>query len=126
MALIKIINDVFDISIRIKEIDSGYYAVYNTDKNRYEIHNKHQKSNTFCITCDFGLDSRVIDKLRKTRIENLRKILAEIEKQNEMLENNSKKAITDETNWKVREMFDYAKKREEDSDFKDAYQTKWA
>lgn len=126
MALIKIFQDVFDITNRIKEIDDGYYAVYNTTKSQYEIHNKKQKFNTFCITCDYGLDSRVIDKLRKTRIENLHKILAEMEAQNEMLEKQSKKAITDEASWKVREMFDYANKKEQDCDFNDAYLTKWS
>ena len=40
--------------------------------------NKKQKFNTFCIVCDYGLDSRVIEKLRKTRVENIEKLLDNI------------------------------------------------
>ncbi|MBO5103408.1 MAG: hypothetical protein J6C13_04920 [Clostridia bacterium] len=126
MALIKISHDIFDICDRVKEIDSGYYVVYNTIKNQYEIHNSKQKSNTFCIVCENGLNSRVITKLRKTRVENIEKVLKELEKHNEKLELDAKKAITDETSWKAREMFDYANKREEDCDFLNAYKTTWS
>lgn len=126
MALIKIISDVFDITDRIKEIDAGYYAVYNTARHRYEIHNSGQCGSTFCIVCDTGLDSRVIDKLRKSRIQNIDKILKEIDKNNEILEKNSKKRAYDESSFKLKEMFDYAKKREADCDFSDSYKTVWA
>ena len=125
MALIKIKSDAFNIVERIKKIDKGYYAVYNTTKNRYEIHNKSQKTNTFCIVCDNGLNFNVINKLRKTRIENMQNIIAEITAHNEKLELDQKNKVLDKASWKAREMFDYAKNKVDDCDFKDSYSTEW-
>ena len=34
---IKIESDVFDIVDRIKEIDDGYFIIYDTQKNKFEI-----------------------------------------------------------------------------------------
>jgi len=35
--LIRIAHDVFDIADRVKELDEGYYPVFNTETQRYEI-----------------------------------------------------------------------------------------
>jgi hypothetical protein len=35
---IKIENDLFDICNRIKEIDDGYFIIYDTEKDRFEVH----------------------------------------------------------------------------------------
>lgn len=125
MALVKIKSDAFNICERIKKIDKNYFVVYNTFRNCYEIHNKSQKSSTFCITCDDGLNYNVIKKLRKTRIENIQKILSEIDANNLSLEKEQKRKILDNSSWKAREMFEYAAKREENCDFSDSYSTKW-
>ena len=124
--LIKIFHDVFDICDRIKEIDDGYFIVFNTSSNQYEIHNFKQKVTTFCISCPNGLDSRVITKLRKTRVENIDKVLKEIEESNKKIEENIKNKQKDESEYKLREMFDYANKKEYDIDFSDSNKTKWA
>ncbi len=126
MALIKIFSDVFDIAQRVKEIDSGYFIVYNTKKHRYEVHNSHQFGSTFCIVCDSGLNSTVITKLRKSKIENIDKILREIDENNAKNEQNVAKKLKNEASFKLKEMFDYAKKRESDSDFSESYKTIWA
>ncbi len=126
MALIKISGDVFNIVDRVKEIDSGYFIVYNTKKHKYEVHNNNQDGSSFCITCDNGLNSTVISKLRKTRIENIDRILREIDENNAKIEQNAKKVMADETSFKLKEMFDYAKRKESDSDFVDSYKTAWA
>lgn len=126
MALIKIFSDVFDITERVKEIDSGYFVVYNTRNHRYEVHNSHQRGSTFCIVCDDGLNCNVITKLRKSKIENIDKLLQEIDEINAKNELNALKKVKDETSFKLKEMIDYAKKREADSDFNDSYKTTWA
>ena len=60
---IKIDDDVFDITKRIKEIDDGYFVVYNTLKNSFELHNNYQE-NTYCLTCPYEcLDERVLDMI---------------------------------------------------------------
>ncbi len=125
MALIKIFEDVFDICSRIKEIDCGYFVVYNTQRKRYEIHHSGLKGSTFCIVCEDGLNGTVITKLRKSRIENIDKIMREMEENNQKLERENQRILQDETNFKLKEMFDYAQKRESDSNFDDGYKTSW-
>ena len=124
MALVKIKNDSFNINERIKALDSGYYVVYNSVEHRFEVHNKKQKSSSFCIICDNGLNCTVLDKLRKTKIENIQKLLDEIEESNLRNENEAKRVEMDKAEFKAREMFRYAKKNEGCS-FTDSYTTRW-
>ena len=35
---IKIESDIFEISKRVKDIDENYYIVFDTKKNKYELH----------------------------------------------------------------------------------------
>ena len=37
---IKIESDVFNIINRIKEIDDGYFIMYNTNSKKFEVHNE--------------------------------------------------------------------------------------
>lgn len=123
--LIKIYEDVFDITTRLKEIDNDYFVVFNTEKNKYEVHNKSQK-NTYCLSVPFsGLDSRTIDLTLKTRRENIDKLLKEIEQNNEKIEKEANRKTKDLCEFKAKEFFDYSKKHEEPN-FYDAYKTRWA
>ena len=123
--LIKIYEDVFDITTRLKEIDKDYFVVFNTQKNKYEVHNKSQK-NTYCLSVPFsGLDSRTIDLTLKTRRENIDKLLKEIEQNNETIEKDAGRKTKDLCEFKAKEFFDYSKKHEEPN-FYDAYTTRWA
>jgi hypothetical protein len=47
---IKISGDVYDISKRIKNIDRDYYVVYDTSKQKFEIHNSSQIDSSYCLT----------------------------------------------------------------------------
>ena len=123
--LIKIQNDVHDISKRLKEIDESYFVVFNTATNHFEVHSTKQKQ-TFCLNVPYAvLDKRTIDLTLKTRRENFDKILAEIDKQNEELDKQNQKQIKNLVEFKAKEMFDYAKKHDA-TNFNDAYVTKWA
>lgn len=84
--LVKIENDAFNIAERIKKINPHYFVVYNTERHVFEVHNSRQYSSSFCITCDLGLNYSVISKLRKTKIENLDKIMREIDENNEQID----------------------------------------
>ncbi len=118
--LIKILEDVHDITSRLKEIDSNYFVVYNTCRKCFEIHNSSQK-NTFCLVVPYGvLDSRSIDLTLKTRRELLEKILAEIDATNEKIEKENDRKMKDKLVWKIRE---FASSKCEN--FNDAYKTKW-
>lgn len=105
---IKIDNDVFEITKRIKEIDEGYYIVFDTKKERYELHNKNQPY-TYCLTYPYAdLDSRLIDMLLYTNINNIDNILYDIDKNNNNIENNVNKDIKNRSEYMVREIYDFA------------------
>ncbi len=124
--LIKILRDVFDIVERIKQIDSGYFICFNLKKNRYEVHN-YKQANTFCLVVPYkNLDARTLSFVRKTKRENFKKLIAEIDENNKKIENEALRVIKDKSEWKLKEMFSFANHREGDVSFNDAYSTKWA
>ena len=124
--LITILRDAFNIVERIKQIDNGYYICFNLRKNRYEVHNSKQV-NTFCLVVPYkNLDARTLTLVRKTRRENFKKLMAEIDENNKKIENEVLRTIKDKSEWKLKEMFSFANHREGDVNFNDAYITKWA
>ncbi|MBQ7603072.1 MAG: hypothetical protein IJU58_02915 [Clostridia bacterium] len=122
MSKIRIYSDTFDISRRLCEIDPAYFVVYNTDCNRFEVHNSQQYLDTFCLTVDGELDSRVISKVFKTRKQNIDKLLDEIACQNEALQKEQRRVLDDEMHAKLGETFDYLKNHD---NINDAYTTRF-
>ena len=122
MALIKIFETSFDIVRRLKEIDPNYFVVFNTAFGRFEIHNSSQHQTTFCLTVDGELDCRAIQKVLRTRAENIEKLLREIDEHNQKLENEKTRRFRDETTFKLGEMFDYLKNKD---DLTGAYGTRF-
>jgi len=87
MCLIKIKNDVFNIVDRLKEIDSHYYVVYNSDKQRLEVHFDGQYPNSLACIVPFNcLDVRTLEHVNKTRRENIDKVIKEMDEHNKRLE----------------------------------------
>lgn len=124
MAKIKIVSDTFDICERIKKIDKYYYVVYDTIKKVYEVHNSRQISNTFCITIGKRLDMRALSKLMLSSISNLDKIISDMTKHNEKLEQENSRKVKDMVTWRAQELYNYAMRNSVD-DFGDAYSTSW-
>lgn len=92
--LIRICNDNLFISERLKEIDAAYYVVYNTKQKIYEVHRKGQADNTFCVGLPFSeLDERTVNFVLKTRVENVDRLIEEIEKNNLKIEKNNQKIL---------------------------------
>lgn len=84
--LIKIENDCCFICERIKEIDPSYEIYFNLESNSYEVHSSQQVKNSYCFKVPYSqLDSRAIDFAFKTRVQNIEKILAQIDKDNQIL-----------------------------------------
>lgn len=80
---IKISGDVYDISKRIKNIDRDYYVVYDTSKQKFEIHNSSQIDSSYCLTLPYDeLDERALKHVLKTQSANIDEILKEIENDN--------------------------------------------
>lgn len=81
---IKIESDVFDVLKRLKQIDESYFVLFDTDKKVFELHSDNQPFTSFCLTLPFDcLDYRTIEKTLKTRIENRKKLIEELEKNNQ-------------------------------------------
>ncbi|RGD75498.1 hypothetical protein [Anaerofustis stercorihominis] len=90
-------NDLFDISNRLKEIDEGYFIVFNTNKNKYEVHNAFNKMGTFCFMVPYKhLDIRTYYYCLKTRIENSDKLIEEMNRKNKEKEKQNKKYFENE------------------------------
>ena len=83
MELQRIRHDLFGIAKRLKSIDRRYELFFNRKKNRYEIY----ANGAMQMALHFErLDARTLTYARKTRLENLEKIIAEIEEENARLE----------------------------------------
>ena len=88
---IQIEKDVYNISKRIKDIDRDYYVVYDTSKQKFEVHNSKQIGSSYCLTlphCE--LDERSLDYVLKTQSTNIEEILEKIENDNKILESTNK------------------------------------
>lgn len=89
--LVRISGDVFDIADRLKEIDGGYYPVYNLTRKRYEVHHDGAKNSLQVVIPYDSLDSRTIDKVRQTRREYVENMIREMDKNNELLKQKEEK-----------------------------------
>ena len=70
---------------RIKEIDRGYFIVYNHKQGYFEIHHEDGLAtrDTLQLWIPYKeLDQRTIDKILETRIENAKALLAKMEREN--------------------------------------------
>lgn len=83
MELVKVRDDLFHIARRIKQIDSQYELYFNRKLWRFEVYAK----GAMQVALPFDrLDARSVDFVRETRIENLSRIMDEIEKNNAVLD----------------------------------------
>ena len=105
--LVKIVGDVYDVADRLREIDDGYYPVYNLTKHRYEIHHARQKP-TLCVVLPYdSLDCRAIDKVLRTRIENVEKFILEMDKHNDAITRDIENRQIDEIRYKTKSLGKY-------------------
>ena len=88
---IKINYDVYNISKRIKDIDRNYYIVFNTSKQKFEVHLSSQIGSSYCLALPFkSLDERVLKYVQKTQSVNIDEILENIENENNKRESANK------------------------------------
>ena len=84
---IKIENDPLFIAQRLKEIDSSYYIIFNTEKKQFEVHSTEQLGTSFCFSVKFpSLDERTIDYALRTRCEKADAIIKALDEENEKIE----------------------------------------
>lgn len=77
---IKIKNDLFDISDRVKEINPNYEIFYDTEKKKFVLMKGKLVSSILPYET---LDVRTLDYVYKTRAENGENLLKEIDSYNE-------------------------------------------
>lgn len=89
------INDVFFIEKRLKEIDRRYFLLFDKKKQTWEVHLKHQNP-SLCVTIPYPVpDERTILLVNKTRVENMKKLMQEIDESNLKLEKKMQKEMVD-------------------------------
>ena len=107
---IEILNDVLFICQRLKEIDEDYRDFFNCKTQKFEVHNIGQIGDSYCLTVPFQyLDARTIELVNKTKIENREKLIAEIDRENEKLEERNNKRILDEAKDRLLDEIKYSK-----------------
>lgn len=87
-------DDLYHIARRIKEIGKGYFIVFNSQKEHYEIHSTENLGwDTHCLTVPYArLDNRTLQLCRETNVRmHGDRIMREIEAHNAKLESVNEK-----------------------------------
>ena len=122
---IKIESDVFDIAKRVLDIDKNYFILFDTKKNKYELHRYNQGS-TYCLTCPYdNLDSRFLDLIYLTDVRFIDKIVDDIDKNNEIVEKKAKDSISNQSDYMLREIYAFANNSSKELDEKNAFSSIW-
>jgi len=86
----RITKDLYDIAQRVREIDKGYYPVYNKRFKRFEIHREGTPS--LILTAE-KLDARIIERLMRQRYKSVFDIAREVEEHNERSDHKKSKEL---------------------------------
>ena len=103
------VSDIYFISEQIKRINSAFCLFYNTQFNRYEIHNT-LVSPSFVISFSHYPDYRVIEKIYKTNKENMSILFKEIDEHNKKLDLKHSEQILDKSACQINEIFEFINK----------------
>lgn len=77
-------NDLFGIAKRLKRLNKAYFIVFNVKKRAFELHNRDLKP-SFALNLGTSLDSRTIERVRKSEVKNLDKLFLKLEEDNEKI-----------------------------------------
>lgn len=76
-------SDCLGIADRLRGIDKDYFLVFDLDKKHFELHNRQQAGDSFCLEFPFEeIDERMVDLTRKTRVQNSDALFEELEAEN--------------------------------------------
>lgn len=123
---IEIKNDLFNVVKRLKNIDKDYFVVFDSKKQKFELHHSGQGRNTYCLTFPYTqLDARAILHTLITSVKNSEKLFFEIEKNNLQIEKGVQDKIVDEADYKFRDIVSYLNKTSKSIDFNNIQNNKW-
>jgi MFS superfamily sulfate permease-like transporter len=123
-----ITEDTFDIAKRLKQIDNNYILKFNLHKKQYEVFYKESDKHILQLVLPFKeLDKRTIDYVNKTRVQNIEKLIKNIQKQNEKLEKDAQNKVQDQAKTQLSQMGKYIHRKADNYNinFENSYKTKW-
>jgi len=87
-------GDLFNITNRLKQIDSAYFLARNLKTKKFELHAKNARGSSLCLVLPYAtLDERTLTHARRTRAERAHKLLKEYELENLRLEKLERKKV---------------------------------
>lgn len=123
---IKIESNVFDILDRIREIDDGYFLIYDTVKNKYELHNLFQ-CNTYCLTVPFEvIDEKLIKLIYETNVCHIDNILKDIDNNNAIQEKQNIDNVKYQSEYMVREIYKFANNSSKNFNGEKSFKSEWS
>jgi hypothetical protein len=122
--LLPVDSNVFNIPERLRQIDPGYFVMFNPRNQTFELHHEGQDF-TYCLTFPFDeLDGRAIDYVQETRIERLGAIRRQMDAHNEKVEADKRRDFDDKVDYLSKEIHRSALRRNEVPDA-GAFKTVW-
>ena len=86
MCLKLITDDLFDVATRLRSVKDSYVLYYNTEKQRYEVRDSARGNSLEFVVPYDELDARTVEYARYSRVENAKRIFAEMEEHNKRLD----------------------------------------
>lgn len=109
---IPVTGNALDIPQRLKEMDEGYFVMFNVKQQKYEIWHRGVGEGVLeCVLPYDALDARAIRHVREHRIERQEELLCEVEAHNRLLEQRMKRQWLEQAGERMREAVGYLKNR---------------
>jgi hypothetical protein len=109
---VPVTGNALDIPQRLKEMNGGYFVMFNTILQKFEIWHRGSGEGTLeCVLPYEALDARALRHVRKHRIERQAQLLREVEEHNRRLEEQSRRQWLDRAGDRTREAVRYLRNR---------------
>lgn len=105
---VPVLTHPLDIPARLKEISGDFFVMFNTETQKYELHDKSLPYSTLsCVIPYEELDYRTIQYVREFRQRSVAELAREIEEYNAKLDAKQQADLIDKANYKAREALTY-------------------
>ena len=118
-------NDFYNISNRLKQIDSKYTLFFDTNSKLYLVYEIKRGKKLFLFTIGPKLDCRALKRAVETSYKNFKTILKNIEKTNKRIEEKNNNHLTEYSKDMFNAYLNYADLKGGNVNFKGANSFKW-
>ena len=109
---VPVCSNALDIPQRLKEMNEGYFVMFNVKTQKYEIwHRGDGRGILECVLPYEALDARALRHVRKHRIERQEQLAREVEQHNRAMEEKLRKEWLDRASERTREAVKYLRYR---------------